>query len=836
MRSTKRWVLGLWVLGVVALAGHAGCEDTTQVVAPPGAGGAGGSPSSGGMAGQLTVSVGPGSGGAGAGPTDCGGECDPDTEICSHGVCVPLVPCTDDNDCQNDTYCEPQIGCMPWGLANPAHDENCIQIIPPGVLAPSVKCEFTQAPPMDAFPGHVDVQGTPVVASFDPVNGAPPSIAATFTATVPNGYTEELGVIRVLSGQDCSLQANLGGIDVDGDSNIDHIVSSASLAAGDLDGDGAPELVAYGSDGSTLAFTFKNNTWSFLWKADYPAGAPWEPCNFTNHRCALGWAGVAIHDVDNDGLPEVFREGVVFSNTGLLRSLQPPGYASYASGLFNVLANMDADANIELTNGDAIWEWNGGMWVAESYYPNDGSTVPSRVAVADFGDYGTSGVATDPEIVLVRGGQVSIRATTGEVILGPITPLPGGGNGGDPTIADFDGDGLTEVGVAGATAYTMYDIDCGSNPRPGGVCSGGSCDTEPGQVCPPEIAWSRRTQDGSSNVTGSSVFDFEADGSAEVVYGDECFVRVYSGATGEVLFSQYRSSCTWYENPIIADVDADFRAELVTPSNKACSPGGVGIACAGSLNGDGVDPQFNGLRCFGNSDCVSGVCDQGLCRCASGAECCALLDDALCLEVGYACVPPEPATGGANTCRAARPHGVSGIRVYEDANDLWVKSRPIWNQHAYAVTHVNEDGTIPTTMDWANNWDDPLLNNFRQNVPGDPNGDALGDTTAGASEDYLCAGNSATLQVDICNRGATAVPSGIDVGFYDGSTLICSSTTTQVLQPEECELVTCTWSGAPAAPPGRDVEVRADDDSGVTECKEGNNSGWVYGVYCEPPS
>ena len=100
-----------------------------------------------------------------------------------------------------------------------------------------------------------------------------------------------------------------------------------------------------------------------------------------------------------------------------------------------------------------------------------------------------------------------------------------------------------------------------------------------------------------------------------------------------------------------------------------------------------------------------------------------------------------------------------------------------------------------------NNWDDPLLNNFRQNVPGDPNANALGDTTAGPSEDYLCAGDTATLRVEVCNRGATVVPAGIDVGFYDGSTLVCSAQTSLVLQPEDCELVSCAWSGAPASPP-----------------------------------
>jgi hypothetical protein len=458
------------------------------------------------------------------------------------------------------------------------------------------------------------------------------------------------------------------------------------------------------------------------------------------------------------------------------------------------------------------------------------------VAVADFGAYGNGVPANSPELAVVRSGEVFIHAITGEVVLGPRL-LPGAGSGGPPTIADFDGDGLTEVAVAGATAYSVFDIDCGAAPRANGVCANGTCDTEPGQVCPPEVAWSRGTQDGSSNRTGSSVFDFEADGTAEVVYADECFVRVYAGDSGEVLFSQYRSSCTWHENPLIADVDGDFRAELVTPSNKACSIGGAGISCS-MLNGDGVDVQFNGLRCDANGDCVSNVCDQGLCRCSATAECCVAGTDAACLELGYTCVPPDPGTpGSGNTCRAAHPHGLSGIRVYADANDQWVKSRMIWNQHAYAVTHINEDGTVPATANWNNNWFDPLLNNFRQNVPGDPHGNALPDTTAGASIDYLCAGNTATLRVSVCNRGATAAAAGISVGFYVSGQLVCQTSTADVLDVEECELVSCAWTGAPASPASAvDVDVIADDGGGVTECKEGNNTGVVLDVYCEPPS
>ena len=841
-RNDLWWITGaLIALGAASAAPGCGGGSTETTGSTPssatssGAGGAG----HGGQSGEGgSFTVGPGSGGAGGATVACTVPCDAATQVCSHGVCVPLTPCASDNDCSNDTTCDPKKGCQPWDGKAPAHDASCVNVIAPGILSPKVKCEFSQAPAGDAFPGHVDVQGTPIVINFNvPSSAGSPSIAASFTATVVSNYTEDLGVIRVLKGTDCSLEANLGGVDLDGDTVADWTVSSASLAAGDLDGDGSAEIVAYGADGSTLAFTRKAGAWGLLWKAPFPAGAPWAPCNTASHRCPIGWAGPSIYDLDDDGLPEVVREGVVFGADGKLKSLAPPGYSSYSQGLFSVVANLDQDAAVELTNGQFIWEWQGGAWVQDPAFPGASTSAPGHVAIANFGAYGAGVPASNPEIAVVRGNQVMVYAVDGTFAQPPVA-VPGAGGGGPPTVADFDGDGLPEVAVAGQAFYTIYDIDCGPSPRPGGVCAPGPCDfIAPGAACPAQgyIAWSRSSQDISSNVTGSSVFDFEADGTSEVVYADECFVRVYNGKSGEVLFSQYRSSCTWYENPIIADVDGNFRADLITPSNKACAPTENGLACT-MLDANGVDKLFAGLRCQTGADCVSGACDAGLCRCATTAQCCGSMDEAKCLDEGYKCAPPPAGTPGAgDTCRAAHPHGVSGIRVYSDANDKWVRSRPVWNQHPYAITHVNDDGTIPKTSQWANNWDDPKLNNFRANVPGNQNGLATGDTTAGAASEFACASGSVTLSSPICNRGADPIGPGLSVGFYVGTTVVCSTKTTKALAPEECESVGCLWAAPPqAAAAAVDVTVFPNDDGAYAECKSGNNKATVLHVFCKP--
>src|SRR6202008_2734961 len=100
------------------------------------------------------------------------------------------------------------------------------------------------------------------------------------------------------------------------------------------------------------------------------------------------------------------------------------------------------------------------------------------------------------------------------------------------------------------------------------------------------IRWAPPSQDCSSGATGSTIFDFEGDGKAEAVYADECFLRVYEGGTGEVLFSAFRKSCTWVENPIIADTDKDTRTEIVVNSNINCQR-----TCPE------IDPIDRGVRC-----------------------------------------------------------------------------------------------------------------------------------------------------------------------------------------------------------------------------------------------
>jgi len=317
--------------------------------------------------------------------------------------------------------------------------------------------------------------------------------------------------------------------------------------------------------------------------------------------------------------------------------------------------------------------------------------------------------------------------------------------GGPPTVADFDGDGQAEVGVAGANFYVVADLECLESPLPA-------------QCSDPGIRWKVANQDCSSRVTGSSVFDFDGDGKAEVVYNDEQFFRIFDGTTGAVLTQIANRSHTRLEMPIIADVDNDGNAEIVFIEN---------------------------------------------------------------------------ASGGTT----------QGIRIYADANDSWVPTRRIWNQHAYHVTNTNELGQIP--MAEAPNWLEPsdatvsgVMNNFRQNLP-DFDVFAAPDLTVALTFDKAMCPASLGLVATVCNEGALVVGAGVAVTFWDTDTMLeiaCTNApvvTTTPLQPGACQAVTCVMDDPPIEPQVADVRACVDNGGfacdmppargGNNECVEDNN-------------
>lgn len=187
--------------------------------------------------------------------------------------------------------------------------------------------------------------------------------------------------------------------------------------------------------------------------------------------------------------------------------------------------------------------------------------------------------------------------------------------------------------------------------------------------------------------------------------------------------------------------------------------------------------------------------------------------------------------------------------VYRDVLDRWASSRVIWNQHAYAVTNITEDGTVPRTSQWQPNWRLKGLNNFRQNVQGGIDPTSTPDLTAGKpgsagsvepNPTMSCdKDGTMTLRANLCNRGTLPVGAGLPLSFYKGDPaqkqLICTARSKAQIDPGTCETVSCPWKNAPENNP-TDVWMVADDaglgKGTTTECEEGNNRGLLKGLTC----
>ncbi|MFQ5596286.1 MAG: FG-GAP-like repeat-containing protein, partial [Anaerolineae bacterium] len=171
--------------------------------------------------------------------------------------------------------------------------------------------------------------------------------------------------------------------------------------------------------------------------------------------------------------------------------------------------------------------------------------------------------------------------------------------------------------------------------------------------------------------------------------------------------------------------------------------------------------------------------------------------------------------------------GPRGIQVYGDLNDRWAPTRPIWNQHTYHVTNVEDDGTVPQVE--TDNWQ--LYNNYRVNIrTGLLPGISAPDLTASYLRvDVGTYPAAVSFTGRIGNGGAVEVPAGLRVAFYSGDpsaggTRLGSTTTSRALAPGDYEDVTFIWTT-----PGsglQTVYVVADDDVAYDECNEANNVHW----------
>ncbi len=411
-----------------------------------------------------------------------------------------------------------------------------------------------------AFPGHSHSVMSPVVIDFLPDEGGemvPEIIFNSYSGTFANP-----GVIRVVSGRApyttrMTIAGDGTGPVGPGDSATPSILKDTHLAAGDLTGDGRVEVVALLQGGGAIAI---RNDGSELWRLT-PAELP--QAEFSAN------GSVALADLEGDGTPEVIVGRVVMDGpTGAVRWIGTGDRGRNGQGPLSCVADVvPTSPGMEIVAGGTVYAGADGAILWET--AGDGFC-----AITDIVD-GTGAPGRDglPEVVRVVAGNVRIHdGATGAMVFERSIPGCSGCSGGAPTVADFDADGQMEIGVAGATRYAVIDLQCVAADMPAG-CQG------------PTLLWAVPTLDGSSHVTSSTVFDFNGDGAAEVVYNDEENFMVFEGRTGTELFREPNPSRTRTEQPVVADVDNDGNAEIVFSANAEHAVAGDTIPASERLPG-----------------------------------------------------------------------------------------------------------------------------------------------------------------------------------------------------------------------------------------------------------
>jgi len=384
-----------------------------------------------------------------------------------------------------------------------------------GSFEPVIKWEWTGS---SVLPQHNQVMSAPVVAPLEDTNNdgkinqldTPSVIFHTFRG----GNYKSDGVLRAVSGKDGHELWTVSD-------SAYRTYPAGSIAVADIDNDGIVEIVAPKTGAGLIAF---EHTGEFKWKSSV--------------NMSVGWGGAAIADLDADGSPEIVVGNTALNADGSLL-WQGNGFrGDNGVGPLSIVADINLDGKPEVIAGATAYSNTG-----QRLWQND-SVGDGFVAIGNFND------DEFPEIAIVSAGRVFLLNHSGEIIWGPIS-IPGGG-GGAPTIADMDGDGKLEIGIAGGSRYVVFKADG-------------------------KVLWTAVTVDSSSHRTGSSVFDFDGDGQTEVVYADQYYLRVYSGVDGTVVFETPNTSGTTYELPVIVDVDNDSHADIVVCNNNYAFRGSTGI-------------------------------------------------------------------------------------------------------------------------------------------------------------------------------------------------------------------------------------------------------------------
>jgi hypothetical protein len=413
--------------------------------------------------------------------------------------------------------------------------------------------------------------------------------------------------------------------------------------AGDLDGDSIPEILAakfYKNDSN--GSLYKNIYVYWGHDRDNPTEIITDEAEF----CSYGPAIARIDSAGSRVIPMVVTlrhpDGIIqaydaVTGAHVWDSDQPVFNMSASLGNAYSLQFVDfsSDGKIELLAGNRIFDAATGKLLLDLANINKGYAIQAdplshqkyAPVAADLDGDGKPEYAAGNQVYSIsitdNGGQTG--GNTATLLASVPTQVFGSFNMFDGTtlVADVNGDGRLDVfasqGLSPTTVgFFAWDVQTKSVIAKGSTATSGyahsmpfagNVDTIPGieilfttanrikgfryngTTAFDQVYEYTLTND-DSGATGITLFDFNQDGKNELVYRDENMLRILQAepavspalGTFSTLCSTPGGSGTWYEYPIVADVDNDGGAEIVTVAGATkASQGSLRICKSGSV-------------------------------------------------------------------------------------------------------------------------------------------------------------------------------------------------------------------------------------------------------------
>ncbi len=498
-----------------------------------------------------------------------------------------------------------------------------------------------------------------------------------------------------------------------------------------------------------------------------------------------------------DGQPG--NEVIVCGGDGTVIALTGAGQQLWKSAAITcfepAIADLDGDGTVEVVVEGGILDGRNGQTKAVFQPPMEGTFL-----VSDLDGDGELDVVANAQAYHADGSQFVDTGVTGHAYTG----YPWYRSG--PAIADFDKDGKPEVVAVYFMQHAMAVWRYDATSPSGATFIRASIDingTLLPTMCPDGSAGSKW---GGGPAT---VGDFNIDGVPDIALAGGVGYAVFDGAK------------------IMDSLVADADTFLWVKQTHDCSSAGTGSSLF-DFDGDGrPEVVYNDeyyLRIYRGEtgDVLFETCNttgtQNEYPVIADVDNDGQADIVVVANAGF----------GGIECDGRQ----AGVRVFTSASGSWVRTRRTWNEHAYHITNVLEDGTIPTHE--APNWTQAGLNNFRLNKQP---GQEFAAPDAIVSLSARC-GNLYELAATVRNVGEAILPSGITIGFYQGSppagTKLGEAKTSKALFPAQGEVVVLALANpSPSLLNGVTPAYAKIEDTTLHECRTDNNSTGPVSVKCE---